>query len=96
MKATIDEYIEIARQAKTTHKQLLKLIKLTTGKIPEDILNHLFKIQDYYFLFKERAEKRMLSDCPEVVNLHTDDYPNFTHIFYGGFKDIEKDTTEKK
>ncbi len=34
----------------------------------------------------------MLSDCPEVVDLNTEDYPNFTHIFYGGFKDIEKDT----
>ena len=53
MKATIDEYIEIARQAKTTHKQLLKLVKLTTDKIPEDIINHLYKMQDYYFLFKD-------------------------------------------
>jgi len=92
MKATIDEYIEIARQAKITHKQLLKLVKLTTDKIPEDIINHLYKMQDYYFLFKDRAEERMLSDCPEVVDLNTNDYPNFTHIFYGGFKDIEKDT----
>ncbi|MFX0086696.1 MAG: hypothetical protein ACFFAU_13575 [Candidatus Hodarchaeota archaeon] len=91
MKATLDEYIDIARQAKNTHKHLIRLIALTNGKIPQEIVQPLFKMQDYYFLFKDKAEERMLRDCPEVINLHTQDYPDYTHIFYGGFKDIELD-----
>jgi hypothetical protein len=90
MKVTLDDYIEIARQAKLTHNHLLKLIDLINGKIPQEIIQTLFKMQDYYFLFKDKAEKRMLKDCPEVINLHTKNYPDYTHIFYGGFKDIEK------
>ena len=88
MKATLDDYIEIARQAKLTHKHLLKLIDLSNGYIPQEIIQPLFKMQDHYFLFKDKAEKRMLRDCPEVINLQTTDYPDYTHIFYGGFKDI--------
>ncbi len=91
MNLILEEYIKIARHAKIEHKQLLTLIEVTTGNIPPDIIHPLSKMEDYLFLFKEKAEKRMVTDCPEVVNLHTKDYPDYTHIFYGGFKDIIKD-----
>ena len=89
MNATVDDYIDIARQAKTLHKQLLSLIDNVTGKIPKDVIHFLFKMEDYLFLFKEQAEKQMVNDYPEIIDLHTNNYPDYSHIFYGGFKDIE-------
>ena len=89
MNATVDDYIGIARQVKTIHKHLLCLIDNATGKIPKDIIHFLYKMEDYLFLVKERAESQMLIDYPEIADLHTENYPDFSHIFYGGFKDIE-------
>jgi hypothetical protein len=90
MKIVLEEYIDIARQIKITHKQLLQLLEKTQEKMPPEIVHPLLKMEDYLFLFKERAEKQMLADCPQVINLQTEDYPDYSHIFYGGFKDIEK------
>ena len=94
MNVTLDEYVEIARLAKVTHKHLLKLIDKVDGKLPGEVIKPLLKMQDYLFLFKDKAEKQMIKDCPEVLNINPDgqfiytNYPDYTHIFYGGFKDI--------
>jgi len=68
MNATVDDYIDIARQAKTLHKQLLSLIDNVTGKIPKDVIHFLFKMEDYLFLFKEQAEK-LVRGLPDDATL---------------------------
>ncbi|MHA2224173.1 MAG: hypothetical protein ACXAC8_03140 [Candidatus Hodarchaeales archaeon] len=94
MNTSVDGYIEIAQLAKRTHKQLLQLIDTSKGSLPKKFIYPLIKMEDYLFLFKDKAEKLMLKDCPEVLELHTKKYPDYTHIFYGGFKDIDNRTKE--
>lgn len=91
MKMTLEEHIAIARQTKRLHKELSTLFDLTTGKYPKSITKHLFSIQTAFINFKDIAEERMVKEHPNVLEIHTERFPRFTDIFYGGWKDIENE-----
>lgn len=73
------EWIKVGNQAKLVDKELSKLMNMTTGKMPVNIVDRIIKASDGLSKFKTRAEDRMFQ-MGDSENLN---------IFFGDVKDLE-------
>ena len=47
MKVTLEEYIDVARKIKLTHKQLPQIMEMIQDKLSRELIQPLLKMEDY-------------------------------------------------
>lgn len=58
--ASLAEWKEIGNQSKVVQEELIKLMNLSSGKMPTVLVNHVIKSIEQLANFKFKAEDRML------------------------------------